>query len=1134
MGNMITIDKRFEKSVNLFFDLGKKEKINSYIPTSASDRIIMQYMESLKKGNKDRVSMLIGPYGKGKSHLLLVLLDKLEHMKKPYLPVLISYGQQDLKEEFLVGLQRALQRAAINDIQPESYYGEALRQISLWKDKYPDTYGKMEKQLAAYNISTEELEAQLSQYSNKALQIFRDIYPELTSGGVFEPLIRTDLKENIVSINQQLSQKYGYQGMFVVFDEFGKYIEGHNLKGYENDMKVLQDMCELGVKMDEPQFHLTMVTHKSIKEYGNTVDKRIMDGFMGIEGRIREIYYVDSVQNHYEMIANVLKKDEKIFRNEVMDNKNSGYVLNYENGYKNAYFKSIFSVEEFGKIVCQGCYPLTAVAAYLLLHISWKIAQNERTIFTFLAGQDVNGLPSLLKKYGENRYFGGEVIYDYFENTFREEVKNTQVHGEWLKADYVLGQVTTEEEKNFVKNLTLLEMMHRESEMPVTQDNIALSMGITLSECERIRKTLEKKQFVVYRKTTNLCRLKNSIGVNLEEEIKRVRNSTNIDVRNVLKSVSEMQYELPKRYNLHYKMTRFFEYEFLHDTELLKLKTFSYLFEKNFSDGKIILLLEHVDKDKIEELIQKLQDERVVILNPCENFKGQNLIEQYEAIHKLRKDHEFIDENKAIITELEIYQQDLYFEINSMVEDTYQIENGNCKVQGLCVDGNISSRQQFNRLLSGICNQYYHQAPRVNHELINRNNLSTQIRKARNKLVSEILTKSDMGIYLKGTSAEATIYRAAFMHADDKSGIPYTISIIKDFVYSSAGQMNVFSKLYDTLQGKNLGVRRGIIPLYIAKVLSELSDLPIIYCQNKEVELSAEILGNIEREPQDYCLYIEKATVEKEEYLKSLESLYGIQSDVQNLGAIVEGMLGWYRSLPRFSASYKRGLEKEQIRFRELLHGQDKNPRNLLFKNLPELFHTDSFEELFLKVKNSKEVIDLHMSQVYAEMGRDVKEILGGTATDDLCNLLRQWSRKNKSYTENHVCSSELVRFYQFVESVDGYDEMIILSDMSKALTDTFPENWNDGSQKHFLERLEMVMQETNQQSEAEDCKKVRFVASDGEIIEKAYSEAESDGTSIFLQNAIEDALDEFDGSIDNTQKVAILVQALEKVIRNG
>ena len=138
--------------------------------------------------------------------------------------------------------------------------------------------------------------------------------------------------------------------MFVVFDEFGKYIEGHNLQGYENDMKVLQDMCELGVKTDEPQFHLTMVTHKSIKEYGNTVDKRIMDGFMGIEGRIREIYYVDSVQNHYEMIASVLKKDKNLFRQEVIDNDNSGYTLNLKNGYKNAYFRSIFSEKEFDKI----------------------------------------------------------------------------------------------------------------------------------------------------------------------------------------------------------------------------------------------------------------------------------------------------------------------------------------------------------------------------------------------------------------------------------------------------------------------------------------------------------------------------------------------------------------------------------------------------------------------------------------------------------------------------------------------------------------------------------------------------------------------------------------------------------------
>lgn len=1134
MSNMITIDKRFEKSVNLFFDLGKKDKIDSYISTSASDRILKQYMDSLKKGNKGRVSMLIGPYGKGKSHLLLVLLYKLEHMEKPYLPVLISYGQQDLKEEFLVGLQRALQRAGIKDIQPDSYYTEAIRQIELWKEKYTDTYRNMEKQLSTYNINGKELEKQLKQYSKKALKIFRKIYPELTSGGVFEPLIRTDLKENIVSINEQLSRKYGYRGMFVVFDEFGKYIEGHNLQGYENDMKVLQDMCELGVKTDEPQFHLTMVTHKSIKEYGNTVDKRIMDGFMGIEGRIREIYYVDSVQNHYEMIASVLKKDKNLFRQEVIENDNSGYTLNLKNGYKNAYFRSIFSEKEFEKIVCQGCYPLTTVAAYLLLHISWKMAQNERTIFTFLAGQDVNGLPALIKKYGEKHYFGGEVIYDYFENTFREEVKNTQVHGEWLKADYVLEQVTTEEEKSFIKNLALLEMVHKENEMPVTEENIALALGISLEKCEKIRKILEKKQFLVYRKATNHCRLKNNIGVNLEEEMKRVIASSKTDIRNVLSKVAEMQYELPKRYNLHFKMTRFFEYEFFHSTELLELKTFKYLFDDRFSDGKIILLLEHTDSDSVEEFVQKLQDERVIIMNPHKDFSGGNLVEQYEAIKKLKKNQEFLDENKAIITELEIYRQDLYFEINSMLEDVYRIENKNCELHGICVEGQVNSRQHFNRLLSDICDQYYHKAPRVNHELINRNNLSAQIRKARNKLMSEILEHKDMSIYLKGTSAEATIYRAAFMRAGDESGIPYTVNIIKDFVYASAGKMNEFSELYDILQGKNLGIRKGIISLYIAKVLSELSDLPVIYCQNKEVALTSEILANIDLRPVDYSLYVEKSTVEKEKYLKSLEKLYSVEDGNQNLEKIVDGMLGWYRALPRYSASYQKGLDNEQIRFRELLRGQDKNPRNLLFKNLPDLFKTEDFEELFLKIKTCKEKVDAHMNKVYAELGIEVRKNLGGNETDDLYNLLKQWSRKHKNYMENHVCTSEFVRFYQFIENLEGYEDAVILSDMSKVLTDTFPDNWSDGSQEHFLKCLEMVLQETNQKNDEEDNRKVRFVASDGEIIEKSYSEAEADGTGIFLQNAIEDALEEFDGSIDNSQKVAILVQALEKVIRNG
>ena len=89
LNEVIGIDRRFQNSVNLSMDLNNQKKIDSYIPTRSAKSILNWYQKSIEQ-NTDNATILIGPYGKGKSHLLLVLLDQLRKREKPFLPVIVS------------------------------------------------------------------------------------------------------------------------------------------------------------------------------------------------------------------------------------------------------------------------------------------------------------------------------------------------------------------------------------------------------------------------------------------------------------------------------------------------------------------------------------------------------------------------------------------------------------------------------------------------------------------------------------------------------------------------------------------------------------------------------------------------------------------------------------------------------------------------------------------------------------------------------------------------------------------------------------------------------------------------------------------------------------------------------------
>lgn len=132
----------FRNSINLYLNLNKKEKIDSYIPTKSSLNILKRYASSVIK-NKDHSTILIGSYGKGKSHLLLILLaivsmqrtkenneivksllrkikivdeeafeiaSSVWNKKGHFLPVIISGSTDDVSRSFMIALNDALKK----------------------------------------------------------------------------------------------------------------------------------------------------------------------------------------------------------------------------------------------------------------------------------------------------------------------------------------------------------------------------------------------------------------------------------------------------------------------------------------------------------------------------------------------------------------------------------------------------------------------------------------------------------------------------------------------------------------------------------------------------------------------------------------------------------------------------------------------------------------------------------------------------------------------------------------------------------------------------------------------------------------------------------------------------------------
>ena len=289
-------------------------------------------------------------------------------------------------------------------------------------------------------------------------------------------MVQMDVITLYKSINDTICEQYGYSGIVVIFDEFSKFVEGYPKECFSAAMEVLQNLCELANYSKKQELHVVLVAHKAMKEYKNRLPKEVVNAYEGVEGRISEIYFTTSLKNSYELIKQVIRKDKVLFENEIVNNEE--FFEFQKSSYALPCFKSIFKWEEFFEVVGKGCYPLTPVAAYLLLKISEIAVQNERTIFTFLTNDEPHSLFEFIKQQEEINFLTAGAVYDYFFNVLKSDSTNRLIHNEWLKAEYALSGEKTKAEREVIKTIALIQMVGKYDDMFANNEVIRIGAGL--------------------------------------------------------------------------------------------------------------------------------------------------------------------------------------------------------------------------------------------------------------------------------------------------------------------------------------------------------------------------------------------------------------------------------------------------------------------------------------------------------------------------------------------------------------------------------------------------------------------------------------------------------------------------------
>lgn len=1182
--DIIEFNSSFKTAVNLYLSLNKPEKVLGYIPTKSSVSFMAEYMSSVLN-NKEQATLLVGPYGKGKSHLLLVLLaalsmerndentevirelisklGKVDEIGKSaatqvekiwagnrFLPVLITNSTGDLNQAFIYGLNEALKRDGLSNIAPDTFYSVALDRIDDWKRNYLNTYELFEEEVARFDRNISSLVTDLKMCRNEALDIFKSIYPKVTAGSEFNPLAVSDVLPLYKSVSERLVEDFGYSGIYIVFDEFSKFIESQDGTSSGSNMKLLQDICELATDSHNAKVFITMVAHKSIKEYGKYLSADIINSFTGIEGRIVEKFFVTSSKNNYELVKNAIVKDEIVL--ESLHNARK-YIDEQalHDFHQLPAFKSNFLEKDFESIILKGCYPMNPVATYLLLSVSEKVAQNERTLFTFISNDEPNSMPRYIQENPSEWSIGVDLVYNYFETLFKKEVSNEFIHNIWLSAQYVLERCTSEDQRKIIKSLAIILIVNKEDELP--GNDLCLRKCTVYDEYEQAVAELVKGQFIYKKGSTGAYVFKTRAGAELKSEIKKQRElkGEHVDYSRVLAAVTGKYYVIPRKYNTVHNMTRYFVNQYMEVDDFLNISSAETLLSDCKSDGKVITLFSFtgIRKELICKHLEKLDDSRIVVVCPKRGIKAQKQLKDYEIIQEIKDNQSFTHSNEILKNELPLLLDDLTNELEDIVSSVYTDDDTRVLY---FKDGVVKSTKYINEetVVNDCCEIIYNKTANINNEMVNRMTIGTaQTKKARINIIQAVLNHEDDDTFSSGSNQEATVYRSLFCNTKLKDGkeskeLKEIIQVINSFIDSCSDEKSPVSELIATLTGAPYGMRLGVVPFYLAYVLANRREDIVVYFADKELQLNAEIIVSMCEQAADFMMFVSKEDLQKEKYIGELRTLFDVE-DNRNLSSnrikdIFICMQRWFRALPQVSRNLL-GIEQyidsdEMISsmksMKKILQKVEYNPFELLFVLLPKEFGTVSLEESFERIDQCKTLFDDYYDWVQNESAKTIYDVWGGKKKLDVYHLLIEWYERQSQRSKQGLYSGRTTNFMSTIETLNVFNDSEVSKKIAKAVTDVYMEDWNTSSLVEFKDSLIQIKEEIESIRDEESAGelKLSFTGRDGQELTRLYSHTD-EGTGSVLRNIIEETLDEFD-DLSVNDRVSILLEMIEKIIK--
>ncbi len=946
----VNVQGQFRRSVHLERDFYSEEPNEGYIVTAKARELLGRVIDALNASVAQRAWSVTGPYGGGKSAFALFLAgllrgDSALHERLgatdpdlaarardviggPFCPVLVVGSREALVPALLRGLAEALDAFAAGY---ERKRGRPTQQTQDVRD-------------GLRAIAHEARDSQNTE--NDLLRLYdaaaRAVYA--ATGG----------------------------GLFVVVDEMGKMLEHAALYPETGDLFALQRLAERASRTGEGEsgeapILLFTVLHQAFDQYAGRLGTTQRDEWKKVQGRFEDVAFVEPVGETLRLLAEAIQATPDAIPDDV------------ETAARSLLDRAELPVHLDQGAVLEhlvGAAPLHPAVAMLVGPLFRRLAQNERSLFAFLASGEPHSFLSVVVQEAPGLFADGPTfyrldhLYDYLVANLGATLFSERMERLWAETETALASAAASDDLSaqLVKHAALLGFAGALAGLTPTAATLAVTCGVSTPEATRALEALREARALSYRPFGETYHVWQGSAFDLEAALRDAREQVpaRIPLATLLRTAVPPAPTVARRHSYRTGTTRAFEVVYASEQDWRSHAEAPH----DKADGRIVYVLPESDDpaDVIEAVRAGLHDPMTFLAIPDGIASLRESVRDLARLDWVRSHADALKGDAAARREVGEQRAALASEVTRRLNRLLVVDaegRNPCTWVRRGEMFRITGERALQETLSRICDAVYPLAPEVWNELLNRRRPSSSAVRGLKLLLAAVAdAPGEERLGIEGTPAEygmyASVLLATGMHRQDEAGAwafgrpdestrPGCAAVwdeIARVLRSADGQPVPVQSVFEALRAAPYGVREGLIPVFLFAFVQSVSDEVAFYESGSFVrELTFETMERLlkSEEKGTYTFSVQWVHVDgaRADVLSALGPLLGLPASVRKPLPVAIRILQRVHGLAPF-VRRTGTLTDRALAVRGALE-RATDPTRLVFETLPAACGAGSF-----------------------------------------------------------------------------------------------------------------------------------------------------------------------------------------------